>query len=157
MAYTGHDEFSPQDPPTFALVGENDRIAPPEVMERRVNALRNAGVNVAWRRYPGVAHGFGIVRINGGADRALLPRLALDLVAADQLDAAVERELADLLQCAPGAVAATKKLIAYVHSHDLSTNMIYAADKLADAWETEEGREGIAAFFGKRLPAWRQA
>ncbi len=59
MAYTGHDEFSPQDPPTFALVGENDRIAPPEVMERRVNALRNAGVNVAWRRYPGVAHGFG--------------------------------------------------------------------------------------------------
>ena len=72
-------------------------------------------------------------------------------------DFPIERELADLLQCAPGAVAATKKLIAYVHSHDLDTNMIYAADKLADAWETEEGREGIAAFFGKRLPAWRQA
>ncbi|SMP76595.1 crotonase/enoyl-CoA hydratase family protein [Noviherbaspirillum suwonense] len=83
--------------------------------------------------------------------------LVSDVVAADQLDAAIERELADLLQCAPGAVAATKKLVAYVHAHDLDTNMIYAADKLADAWETEEGREGIAAFFGRRLPAWRQA
>ncbi|WP_431512754.1 crotonase/enoyl-CoA hydratase family protein [Variovorax sp. DAIF25] len=92
-----------------------------------------------------------------GAAEAQRLGLLSDVVAADQLDDAVERELADLLQCAPGAVAATKKLIAYVHSHDLGTNMIYAADKLADAWETEEGREGIAAFFGKRLPAWRQA
>jgi len=92
-----------------------------------------------------------------GAAEAQRLGLLSEVVAADQLDAAVERELADLLQCAPGAVAATKKLIAYVHSHDLDTNMIYAADKLADAWETEEGREGIAAFFGKRLPAWRQA
>ncbi len=75
----------------------------------------------------------------------------------DQLDAAVERELADLLQCAPGAVAATKKLIDYVDKHDLSTSMIYTADKLADAWETEEGSEGITAFFAKRPPAWRAA
>ena len=85
-------------------------------------------------------------------------RLSLlsDVVAADQLDAAVERELDDLLQCAPGAVAATKKLVAYVHAHDLPTNMIYTADKLADAWETDEGREGIVAFFAKRPPFWRQ-
>jgi len=78
------------------------------------------------------------------------------VVSADRLDAAVDRELADLLQCAPGAVAATKKLVSYVHGHDLPTSMIYAADKLADAWETEEGREGIEAFFAKRPPAWRK-
>ncbi len=82
--------------------------------------------------------------------------LVSEVVGAEQLDAAVERELADLLQCAPGAVAATKKLVSYVDSHDLSTSMIYAADKLADAWETEEGHEGISAFFAKRAPAWRQ-
>ncbi len=82
--------------------------------------------------------------------------LVSEVVPPDQLDAAVDRELADLLQCAPGAVAATKKLVSYVDSHDLPTSMIYAADKLADAWETEEGREGIAAFFAKRAPAWRQ-
>lgn len=81
--------------------------------------------------------------------------LLSEVVAADQLDAAVERELADLLQCAPGAVSATKKLIAYVDQHDLATSMIYTADKLADAWETAEGSEGIMAFFAKRAPAWR--
>ena len=82
--------------------------------------------------------------------------LLSEVAAPDQLDAAVERELADLLQCAPGAVAATKKLIAYVDQHDLSTSMIYTADKLADAWETAEGSEGITAFFAKRAPAWRE-
>jgi methylglutaconyl-CoA hydratase len=82
--------------------------------------------------------------------------LVSEVVGTDQLDAAIERELADLLQCAPGAVAATKKLIGYVDGHDLPTSMIYAADKLADAWETEEGREGIEAFFAKLPPAWRK-
>lgn len=38
----------------------------------------------------------------------------------------------------------------------LQQNMIYTADKLADAWETEEGSEGITAFFAKRAPAWRR-
>lgn len=91
-------------------------------------------------------------------DAAEAQRLGLvsEVVAADQLDAGVERELADLLQCAPGAVAATKKLIAYVDQHDLQTSMIYTADKLADAWETQEGGEGITAFFAKRAPAWRR-
>ncbi|WP_418319807.1 crotonase/enoyl-CoA hydratase family protein [Piscinibacter sakaiensis] len=83
--------------------------------------------------------------------------LLSEVVAGDQLDAAVERELAYLLQCAPGAVATTKKLVSYVHGHDLPTSMIYAADKLADAWETDEGREGIAAFFAKRPPAWHNS
>ena len=93
-------------------------------------------------------------RMNAAEARRL--GLVSEVVGAEQLDAAVERELADLLQCAPGAVAATKKLVSYVDSHDLPTSMIYAADKLADAWETEEGREGIAAFFARRAPAWRQ-
>ncbi|MET0541546.1 MAG: enoyl-CoA hydratase-related protein [Variovorax sp.] len=82
--------------------------------------------------------------------------LLSEVVAADQLDAAVERELADLLQCAPDAVAATKRLIAYVDQHDLPTSMIYIADKVADAWETAEASEGTTAFFAKRAPAWRE-
>lgn len=60
MAYTAHSEYSPADPPTFAVVGNNDRIAPPEAMERRVAALKDAGVKVEYRRYPGVGHGFGL-------------------------------------------------------------------------------------------------
>ena len=79
-----------------------------------------------------------------------------EVVEADDLDAAVERELVDLLQCAPGAVAATKRLIAYVGRHDLPTNMLYTADRLADAWESTEGQEGVTCFFAKQRPSWQQ-
>ena len=81
--------------------------------------------------------------------------LLTEVVAPDALDAAVERVVRDHLQAAPGAVADTKALIAYVASHDLETSMIYTADRLADAWETPEGIEGINSFLGKGVPSWR--
>ena len=62
MAYTGHSEIARQgetDPPTFVIAGEQDRIAPADVMERRVAALRRAGARVEYRRFIGVGHGFG--------------------------------------------------------------------------------------------------
>jgi len=62
MAYTGHSEIARQgetDPPTFVIAGEQDRIAPADVMERRVAALRRAGARVEYRRSIGVGHGFG--------------------------------------------------------------------------------------------------
>lgn len=60
MAYTAHSEYSLTDPPTFAVVGEDDRIAPPDTMQARVDALRKAGVKIESHRYPGVGHGFGL-------------------------------------------------------------------------------------------------
>ncbi len=60
MAYTGHTDYSPSDPPTFAIVGENDRIAVPSVMERRINAMKAQGIDVEFHRYPGLGHGFGL-------------------------------------------------------------------------------------------------
>jgi acetyl esterase/lipase len=59
MAYTGYSESSAHDPPTFAAVGESDGIASPMVMERRVQALRHAGVRVEFHKYPALGHGFG--------------------------------------------------------------------------------------------------
>lgn len=59
MAYTGHSDYSAEDPPTFVVVGEHDGIAPPSTMERRVAALRRAGVEVDYRKYKGLGHGFG--------------------------------------------------------------------------------------------------
>ena len=60
MAYTGHSDVTSNEPPTFVVVGEEDRIVPPAVMERRVSALRNAGTVVEYRKYQGVGHGFGL-------------------------------------------------------------------------------------------------
>jgi acetyl esterase/lipase len=60
MAYTAHSDYSSNDPPTFAIVGEADEIAPPSTMEQRVSALRNAGVDVEYRKFKGLGHGFGL-------------------------------------------------------------------------------------------------
>jgi acetyl esterase/lipase len=60
MLYTGHSDVARFEPPTFVAVGERDRISPPAVMERRVEALRRAGTVVEYHRYPNVGHGFGL-------------------------------------------------------------------------------------------------
>jgi len=60
MAYTGHADYAAHEPPTFVVVGEDDGIAPPRTMERRVRALRDAGTRVEFRTYPHVGHGFGL-------------------------------------------------------------------------------------------------
>jgi len=59
IAYTGHSEVAAHEPPTFVVVGEDDGIALPSVMERRVAALRATGAKVEFHRYPGLGHGFG--------------------------------------------------------------------------------------------------
>ncbi len=74
MAYTGHSEYSANEPSTFVVVGEHDGIAPPSVMERRVAALRKAGTEVEFHRYGGLGHGFGPgtgTSAAGWLDRAL--------------------------------------------------------------------------------------
>ncbi|MFO7698323.1 MAG: alpha/beta hydrolase [Anaerolineae bacterium] len=60
MAYTGHADFTADDPPTFVVVGERDGIASASTMERRVNAMRGAGIDVEFHVYPNVGHGFGL-------------------------------------------------------------------------------------------------
>jgi acetyl esterase/lipase len=60
MAYTGHADTSADEPPTFVVVGEHDRISPPAAMERRLRTLERAGVTVAYRKVPALGHGFGL-------------------------------------------------------------------------------------------------
>lgn len=60
IQYTGHSEYTKSDPPTFMCVGENDSIANWRIMEIRSNALRTAGINTEFHKYPGLGHGFGL-------------------------------------------------------------------------------------------------
>jgi acetyl esterase/lipase len=60
MAYKSHSDRSADEPPTFVVVGERDGIAPPAAMERRVSALRAGGVEVDFRKFPDLGHGFGL-------------------------------------------------------------------------------------------------
>ncbi|GIX13814.1 MAG: methylglutaconyl-CoA hydratase [Paracoccaceae bacterium] len=84
--------------------------------------------------------------------------VALDLLAravpAAELDAAVEAELAPFLRVAPGAVGRAKALLRSLGAR-IDDQVIEATiGRLADSWETEEARAGIAAFLDKRPPPW---
>lgn len=90
-----------------------------------------------------------------GAERAYDIGLVDQIAPEAGLEAAVEAVVAEHLQASASAVAATKRLIAFVESHDIEAAKTYTAEALADAWETPDGRAGIAAFLDKRLPPWR--
>jgi len=60
MAYTAHSDYSAAEPATFVVVGEQDGIAPPASMEKRVEALRKSGTAVEYRKYTNLGHGFGL-------------------------------------------------------------------------------------------------
>lgn len=60
MAYTGHAAFKKTDPPTFALVSENDRIASASVMERRIDSMKQIGIDAELHKYKNAGHGFGL-------------------------------------------------------------------------------------------------
>lgn len=88
-------------------------------------------------------------------DEAVQMGLLDKVVAADMLDEAVEQEITELLDCAPGAVAMTKKLIAYVRSHSAEEIGPHTAALLADCWEGEEAQVAIAGFFARKPPPWK--
>ncbi len=60
MQYTGHSEYSKNDPPTYACVGNNDGIANWRTMERRIQALDALGIPTEFHVYEGLSHGFGL-------------------------------------------------------------------------------------------------
>jgi acetyl esterase/lipase len=60
IAYTGHSTFSKNDPPTFVMVSEDDRIVDASIVEKRVKEMRNAGIEVEYHKYRNAGHGFGL-------------------------------------------------------------------------------------------------
>lgn len=60
MQYTGHTDYTPYDPPTFACVGDRDGIASWRTMKRRLEILSSYGIPTEFHHYPGLSHGFGL-------------------------------------------------------------------------------------------------
>ena len=81
----------------------------------------------------------------------------LHLVVNDEgeMRASCERFARMFLDTAPGAVAASKDLIAAVQGHQLDDDLIEdTAKRIAERRATDEASEGISAFFEKRKPNW---
>lgn len=89
------------------------------------------------------------------AQRALEVGLVHELAPGATLDSVVGTVCQNLLAGSPAALASTKRLLADVIEAPLDDVLLAATAKcIADARVSEEGREGIAAFLGKRPPSW---
>ncbi len=89
------------------------------------------------------------------AAQALRMGLLHEVVEADALDAAVERQLALLLKAGPVASATAKRLVREVALQPDRDRLDQANAALIAALRVSaEGQEGLGAFLDKRTPAW---
>src|SRR3989442_10003577 len=76
------------------------------------------------------------------------------VVPLEELDAAVEKTLRELLSSGPQAVRACKALALNVGHMDHDTARRYTAEVIAKLRVSAEGQEGLRAFLEKRKPNW---
>jgi methylglutaconyl-CoA hydratase len=89
------------------------------------------------------------------ADEASAIGLAHHVVPDDELDAKVAQTLSTLLGNGPAAQQAIKSLFAGLAGRPIdATVRALTAQTIAQIRATDEAREGFAAFFDKRSPAW---
>ena len=89
------------------------------------------------------------------APTALQIGLLHQVVAPEQLDAAVQRQIDLLLQAGPNAAAGAKSLVARVAATVDGDEQDQANARLIAALRVSpEGQEGLSAFLDKRTPSW---
>ncbi len=88
------------------------------------------------------------------ARAALAIRLVHEVHPAPDLNAAVTRTVDEILNCAPGALAATKALVRKARWSPPSELVQQAAEAFSSAALGPEGIEGMGAFLQKRKPHW---
>ncbi len=73
---------------------------------------------------------------------------------AGDLERRCDAVLTDIIQCAPGANAVTKRIVFESTRQPRAAALDFAARGFADCMLGDEGREGIAAFVERRKPRW---
>lgn len=108
--------------------------------------LRRVGERAA-RRYFLTAERFT-------ARKALEMGLVHEVTPPGGLDAACDTVTAAILRGAPGAIAAAKDLVLRLRTEGEEEARRLTTGLIAGLRASEEGQEGMAAFLGKRDPAW---
>ena len=88
------------------------------------------------------------------ARRAAAIGLVQQVVPAGELDGAVAGRVGELLQAAPGAIAAVKSLLHAVAGRAPEEVREATAAVIAERRACAEGQEGLRAFLEKRRPDW---
>lgn len=90
------------------------------------------------------------------AERAREIGLVNRVVPTDELEAEAQNIAASVLQGAPGAITNSKRLMEELWSSSVRHDIEIALRHHLEARESEEAKEGIAAFNEKRPPNWTQ-
>ena len=79
-----------------------------------------------------------------------------EVCAADALDAKVDELVGTLVANGPMATRACKRLVQDVAGRAIDEALrAETARRIADIRASDEGKEGLQSFLGKRPPAWR--
>lgn len=89
-----------------------------------------------------------------GASEAMELGIVAKVVAPEDLDSAAQAEVTPYLSAAPGAVGRAKALARALGPRIDEAVIDETIERLADAWETEEARQGIDAFLNKIPAPW---
>lgn len=89
-----------------------------------------------------------------GAERALAIGLVHEVVGPDELDAAVDRRIAELRSAGPAAIAAAKILVRRVLDNSYEESRAITTQAIAKQRVAPEGQEGLRAFLERRPPSF---
>lgn len=125
--------------------------------EPRVGRLPVDGGMVLLPRLIGYRRAMGMMltgkRIN--AETALEYGLINEAVAAEELDAAVDRWLGEILACAPLSLRAIKQTARRTAQLPIEHAQALRLPALIACLASQDGEEGVRAFLEKRPPVWQ--
>jgi methylglutaconyl-CoA hydratase len=101
------------------------------------------------------AHRYFVTAERFDAAEALRIGFVHQVVAADQLEAAVNAVAASIVANSPNAVRECKHLVVDLAERAINDTLITdTADRIARIRASDEGRDGVRSFLEKRKPSW---
>lgn len=124
--------------------------------EPRVGRLAlDGGIHQLVRRIP-YTQAMGMLLTGRKADAAEMQSMGLvnEVVPAEELDAAVQRWVDQILACAPTSVRAVKQMVSRTTHLTAAEARGLGLPALMAALDSEDSAEGVRAFQEKRQPVW---
>jgi len=138
----------------LVVAAENATFGLPEPRVGRL-AL-DGGIAILPRRLSHVqAMGMLMTGRRVGAAEALKLGLLNEVVPADELDAAVDRWVAEMLACAPLSLRAIKSMVRAGNRLTAQEAQALRTPALVEALRSTDQDEGVLAFQEKRKPVWK--
>lgn len=111
------------------------------MLPRRVGHVQAMGILLTGRRF-GAAEGRALGLVN-------------EVVPADELDAAVDRWVGEMLACAPLSLRAIKQMVRAGNRLTAQEAQALRTPALIEALQSTDQDEGVRAFQEKRKPQWK--